>query len=281
MTGARLKIQDLTRRFGGLTAVDQVSFEVAPGETIAVVGPNGAGKSTLFQLINGVIRPDKGSARLDGTELIGLQPEDIAALGIGRTFQTSRVFPALSIRDSVRIGQTPALIGGGRHGRRRDPVSDIVLGLLPRAWSKDRAALDAVAENVLKLFGDRLWPRRADRADSLSYANRRRLELARALVAQPTLLLLDEPTAGMNPTETTELAALIGDIAAERPDMSTILVEHKLDVVRNLASRVVVMDNGAVLVEGAPDEVLADIRVVEAYLGKRGAEDAKAQGLAP
>jgi ABC-type branched-subunit amino acid transport system ATPase component len=281
MNEPRLAVQNLTRRFGGLTAVDDVSFAVAPGETIAVVGPNGAGKSTLFQLINGVIRADSGSARLDGMELLGRQPEDVAALGIGRTFQTSRVFPALSIWDSVRVGQTPALIGGGRHGRRRDPVSEIILGLLPRGRKHHRATLDAEAEDVLKLFGDRLWPRRADRADSLSYANRRRLEIARALVAQPSLLLLDEPTAGMNPTETAELAALIGDIAARHPDMSTILVEHKLDVVRNLASRVVVMDNGAVLVEGPPEEVLADIRVVEAYLGKRGAAEAKARGLAP
>jgi len=281
MTAPRLAVQHLTRSFGGLKAVNDVSFSVAPGETIAVVGPNGAGKSTLFQLINGVIRPDQGSARLDGVELIGREADEIAALGVGRTFQTSRVFPALSIWDSVRVGQTPALIGGGRHGRRRDPLSEIIMGLLPRRQTAERAALDQVAEDVLKLFGDRLWPRREHRADSLSYANRRRCEIARALVAQPSLLLLDEPTAGMNPTETRELAELIGDIAARRTDLSVILVEHKLDVVRNLASRVVVMDNGAVLVEGAPDAVLADIRVVEAYLGKRGAEEAKAQGLAP
>ena len=277
----RLAISGLARSFGGLKAVDEVSFAVDPGETIAVVGPNGAGKSTLFQLINGVLKPDAGSVRLDGQELVGLEPEAVAALGVGRTFQTSRVFPALTVWDSARIGQTPALIGGGRHGRRRDPFSEIVQSLLPRGRVAERAALDATAREVLELFGERLWPRRDDRADSLSYANRRRLEIARALVAEPTLLLLDEPTAGMNPTETAELAALIGDIAVRRPDRAVILVEHKLDVVRNLASRVVVMDNGAVLVEGPPDEVLADARVVEAYLGKRGAEEARARGLAP
>jgi branched-chain amino acid transport system ATP-binding protein len=281
MTEPRLAIEHLTRSFGGLKAVDDVSFSVAAGETIAVVGPNGAGKSTLFQLINGVLRPDRGSIRLDAQELVGREPDAIAALGVGRTFQTSRVFPALSILDSVRIGQTPALIGGGRHGSRRDPVSEIVLALLPQGRRAERAALDARAQAVLELFGDRLWPRRADRADSLSYANRRRLEIARALVAEPTLLLLDEPTAGMNPTETQELAGVIGTIAQERPEMSVVLVEHKLDVVRDLASRVVVMDNGGVLVEGPPEEVLADMRVVEAYLGKRGAEEARARGLAP
>ncbi len=281
MAAPRLEIQGLTRRFGGLVAVNDVGFKVAAGETIAVVGPNGAGKSTLFQLINGIIRPDSGSVRLDGVELVGLEPEAIAALGVGRTFQTSRVFPALSIWDSVRVGQTPALIGGGRHGRRRDPLSELVRTLLPQRPTPERAALEAECEAVLKLFGDRLWPRRADRADSLSYANRRRCEIARALVAEPSLLLLDEPTAGMNPTETRELARLISAITERRSDLSTILVEHKLDVVRDLASRVVVMDNGSVLVEGPPAEVLADLRVVEAYLGKRGAAEARARGLAP
>lgn len=276
----RLAISGLAKSFGGLRAVDGVSFEVGAGETIAVVGPNGAGKSTLFQLINGVIRADAGSARLDGTELVGLEPEMVAALGVGRTFQTSRVFPALSIWDSVRVGQTPALIGGGRHGRRRDPLRELLAALWPRETG-EREALDGKAREVLELFGDRLWPRREDRADSLSYANRRRLEIARALIGEPSLLLLDEPTAGMNPTETTELSDLIARITAERPSMSTILVEHKLDVVRNLARRVVVMDNGQVLVEGPPDAVLADFRVVEAYLGKRGAAEARAAGLAP
>lgn len=281
MTELRLAISHLTRSFGGLKAVDDVSFSVAAGETIAVVGPNGAGKSTLFQLINGVLAPDRGSIRLDGVELVGREPDAIAALGVGRTFQTSRVFPALSVLDSVRIGQTPALIGGGRHGVRRDPLTEIALALLPQGRRAARADLDRRVQEVLELFGDRLWPRRADRADSLSYANRRRLEIARALVAEPTLLLLDEPTAGMNPTETQELAGVIGTIAQERPEMSVVLVEHKLDVVRDLASRVVVMDNGGVLVEGPPEEVLADMRVVEAYLGKRGAEEARARGLAP
>ena len=280
----RLAVAGLARSFGGLKAVDGVSFDLAPGETIAVVGPNGAGKSTLFQLVNGVISADAGSARLDGTELIGLEPEAVAALGVGRTFQTSRVFPALSIWDSVRVGQTPALIGGGRHGRRRDPVTELLAAIGPSRLGGrrgDRRMLDEKAEAVLRLFGDRLWPRREDRADSLSYANRRRLEIARALVGEPLLLLLDEPTAGMNPTETKELAELIGRITEERPSMSTILVEHKLDVVRNLARRVVVMDMGRVLVEGPPAEVLADLRVIEAYLGKRGAEEARAMGLAP
>ena len=149
------------------------------------------------------------------------------------------------------------------------PISEIALALMrPRSFTERERALDAQAEATLRLFGERLWPRRDDRADSLSYANRRRLEIARALVDQPTLLLLDEPTAGMNPTETTELADLIARLHKERPDMSVILVEHKLDVVRNLASRVVVLDRGQKLVEGSADLVLSDHRVIEAYLGR-------------
>ncbi len=269
-TDARLVVDRVSKRFGGVAAVDQLSVSVSPGELMAVVGPNGAGKSTLFQLINGVIRPDSGTIRLNGHMLTGRAPEAIAALGVGRTFQTSRVFPALSVWDSVRVGQTVSLIGGSPARRRFDPVTEIAVALLrPGGLKRRERALDEQAEATLKLFGDRLWPRRHDRADSLSYANRRRLEIARALVDRPSLLLLDEPTAGMNPTETNELADLIGRLHAEHGEMSVILVEHKLDVVRNLASHVLVMDRGGRLAEGSPDDVLADPHVVEAYLGRR------------
>lgn len=246
-----------------------VSLTVAPGEFVAVVGPNGAGKSTLFQLITGVERPDAGQILLDGKDITGRPPEEIAALGVARTFQTSRVFPALSIWDSVRLGGHPALIGGGRHGRRMNPLAELLRAVVPgRRFRQRQASLDEQAERVLRLFGDRLWPRRDDPGASLSYANRRRLEIARALVADPILLLLDEPTAGMNPTETAELADLLAQLRRERPDMSIVMVEHKLQVVRDLADRVIVMNFGSVLVEGDPDTALQDPRVVEAYLGR-------------
>ena len=277
----RLITSGLSKHFGGVTAIDSLHLAVAPGELVAVVGPNGAGKSTLFQLISGVIRADSGSVRLGEHELVGQPPEAIAALGVGRTFQTSRVFPALSVWDSVRVGQTVSLTRGTGTRRQRNPIGEIALALVrPRSFTDRERALDAQAEATLQLFGERLWPRRHDRADSLSYANRRRLEIARALVDKPTLLLLDEPTAGMNPTETAELADLVARLHEERPDMSVILVEHKLDVVRNLASRVVVLDRGQKLVEGSADLVLSDHRVIEAYLGRAGPSrtDARPEG---
>ena len=275
----RLRVAGLQRRFGGVTAVDNLGFAVDVGEMIAVVGPNGAGKSTLFQLISGVIRPDAGSIRLNGEELVGRKPEAIAARGVGRTFQTSRVFPALSVWDSIRVAQTPALVGRSDRQGWREPLGEMIEALVrPRRARERQAMLDSQAEQTLKLFGDRLWPRRDDRADSLSYANRRRLEIARALVSQPALLLLDEPTAGMNPTETQELARLIAELHRQHPDMSVILVEHKLDVVRDLASHVVMMDRGRLLVEGTPEDVLSDHRVIEAYLGRSYAADGEAAG---
>lgn len=264
-----LVVDRITRRFGGLTAVDNLSLRVAPGEFVAVVGPNGAGKSTLFQLISGVVRPDCGQVWLGNTELSGKSPERIAALGVARTFQTSRVFPGLSIWDSVRVGNQMALIGGGRYGRRVSSLYEFAMALVPsRRYQMRQAELDEKAEHVLNLFGDRLWPRRFDRAQSLSYANRRRLEIARALVGDPKILLLDEPTAGMNPTETAELADIIARLHADRPQMSIIMVEHKLQVVRDLAQRVMVMNFGSPVVEGTPDEALQDPRVIEAYLGR-------------
>lgn len=267
--GPLLQVKHLSKRFGGVTAVSDVSFTVAAGEILAVVGPNGAGKSTLFQLISGVVPPDSGQVTLRGCNITGAASDVVAARGIGRTFQTSRVFPGLSIWDSVRVGNQAALIGHGT--RRKMRVFTELVGALGFSGSYRRrtAELDSRAERALRLFGDRLWPRRFDPAGSLSYANRRRLEIARCLVSEPALMLLDEPMAGMNPTETAELAGLLGQIAAERPEMGIVLVEHKLQVVRQLADRVLVMDQGAVLTEGDPDAVFSHPLVVEAYLGRR------------
>ena len=264
-----LAIAGVSRRFGGVVAADDVTLTVPKGEFLAIVGPNGAGKSTLIQMITGFVRPDAGTIRLGERELTNLPPERIAALGVARTFQTSRVFPALSVWESVMTGTQADLVGGGRLPRFAGALKETasILFRLP-AYRARLDALEAEAERVLKLFGERLWPRRDEPAFSLSYANRRRLEIARALVARPDVLLLDEPAAGMNPTETDELAELVADLHRGRPDLTIVMVEHKLQVVRRLAARVVVMTQGAVLVDDAPDAALDHPKVIEADLGR-------------
>jgi branched-chain amino acid transport system ATP-binding protein len=263
-----LRVASLTCRFGGLVAVDNVSLRARRGLVLGLVGPNGAGKSTLIQLITGVIRPSSGTISFAGQTISGKTTEDIAALGVARTFQTSRVFPGLTVWESVLVGGHVDIVGGGRKGRRITVLEEFASAFAAVAGSaRRRAELERRAEWTLQLFGDRLWPRRANLASSLSYANRRRLELARACVADPLLLLLDEPTAGMNPTETNELAKLIGELSAARPHLAVVLVEHKMDVIRELCSEVVVMNQGSVIAKGPPGDVLEDRSVVDAYLG--------------
>ena len=270
-----LVAKGLVRAFGGVRAVNNVSFVLRPGETLALIGPNGAGKSTIVQLLSGVERPDEGRIQVDGTRIDGLAPEKILRKGVGRTFQTSRVFPALSVWDSVLIGnQCNALRASG--GRLLDPFSEVV-GVLFRLpfWRRRVAEQAAEAEAIIKLFGDRLWPRRNDPAFSLSYANRRRLEIARVLASKPRYLLLDEPTAGMNPTETAELTQLLLELRRLRPDLGILIIEHKLSVVRQVADRVIVMNQGKALVEDTPDRALDHPEVVEAYLGRSHGEREK------
>ncbi|MEM7696327.1 MAG: ABC transporter ATP-binding protein [Pseudomonadota bacterium] len=272
---AALTLSGIERRFGGLKAIDNVSLTVSAGEVVAIVGPNGAGKSTLIQMVTGFIRPNAGRITFEGRDITRAAPETIAALGVARTFQTSRIFPTLSILESVMMGTQPDLLGlRGHHKRPGAVVKELasVAFRLP-AYRARRAALQEKAEGVLKLFGERLWPNRDNPAFSLSYANRRRLEIARALVADPKVLLLDEPAAGMNPTETAELTDLIADLHARRPELAIVLVEHKLDVVRRLAARVMVLNQGSVIVEETPEEALSDPRVIEAYLGTRAAPE--------
>lgn len=261
-------VENVARVFGGLRAVDGVSLSLARGETIAIVGPNGAGKSTLIQLISGVDRADSGTIHVDGVRTDRLPADRIARLGVGRSFQTSRVFPALTVWDSVLVGVQARLIETPS-GRLVDPVSESVGALLGLPfWRRRVKAQEAAAEAALKLFGDRLWPRRHQAALSLSYANRRRLEIARLLASKPRYLLLDEPSAGMNPTETEELTHLIQDLRRTHPAMGLLVIEHKLSMVRRIADRVIVLNQGRVLVEDTPDHALDHPDVVEAYLGK-------------
>ena len=251
-----LDITDLTVRFGGLVALESIELSVPAHSVVAVIGPNGSGKSTLFNAITGLVPSNQGAIRFAGEEVGRLRPHQVLERGIARTFQNIRLFPNLTVLENVMIGMHARLATG--------PVGAVLR--LPKTRGEEAAAREE-ALRVLSLFGNRLLPRADHPAASLSYANRRRTEIARALAAQPKLLMLDEPTAGMNPAETLELADQIGSL--NRHGLTILLIEHKLDVVAMLADKVVVLDHGEKIAEGPPAVVRRDEEVIRAYLGRR------------
>lgn len=244
----------LSKHFGGVRAVNDLSFKVDEGEILGLIGPNGAGKTTVFNLLTGFYRPTSGSMLFRGRELSGLTPPDIVGLGIARTFQNIRLFSNLSVLDNVRS----VLYRHARYG--------FVEALLrsPRVRLCERHVHEKAME-YLEEVG--LADRAHDRASHLPYGLQRKLELARALALEPVLLLLDEPAAGMNPEESMNLVELIRDIR-EKHNLTVILIEHHMDVVMTLSHRIVVMNFGEKLMEGSPEEVQTDVRVIEAYLGE-------------
>jgi branched-chain amino acid transport system permease protein len=256
--GPLLEIADLTVRFGGLVALRDVALTVPAHSVLAVIGPNGSGKSTLFNAMTGLVPADRGSIRFAGAEIAGKPPHVVLERGIARTFQNIRLFPNLTVLENVLIGMHARLHTGALGALLRLPVTH----------REERAARERAIE-ILAVFGNRLVPRIDHVVSSLSYANRRRLEIARALASQPKLLLLDEPTAGMNPAETLELADQIRSL--NRLGLTIVLIEHKLDVVVNLADTVIVLDHGEKIAEGSPAEIRRNEEVIRAYLGRSAA----------
>jgi len=252
-----LSIQKLGKSFGGLRAINGLDIDVNEGEIVSVIGPNGAGKTTFFNLITGMETPDSGSIVFGDQHLVGLRPNQILQLGMARTFQNVRLFPSMTVKENVMVGQ---------HCRTKAGLLGAIFKT--RAQRAEEATIEAKAEEVLSFFGTRLAGYRHNQlAFALSYANRRRLEIARAMATEPRLLLLDEPTAGMNPRETVELTELIGRLRNEK-GFTIVLIEHDMRVVKNVSDRVVVLDHGVKLTEGSYDEVSTNEAVIEAYLGR-------------
>jgi branched-chain amino acid transport system ATP-binding protein len=252
------ELKGLEKSFGGLLVVDRLDLHVDKGEIVSLIGPNGAGKTTVFNLVTGLYAPDAGEILFEGRNIAGLAPHKITKLGIARTFQTLRLFLNMTVKENVMAAA---------YGHTKSTAIEAVLRL-PRARREERE-IARFAEEKLAFFGPRLVGYRLDQpAYSLSYANRRRLEIARAMGAKPRLLLLDEPAAGMNPAETHELTELIGRLRTEG-DYTVMVIEHDMHVVEGISDRVIALDHGEKIAEGSFDAVATNERVIEAYLGLR------------
>src|SRR5579871_3048817 len=254
-----LDLRGVSKSFGGLACITELDLHVDENEILSVIGPNGAGKTTLFNLITGVYAPDSGDIDFEGQSILGLEPHQIVGRGIARTFQTLRLFLNMTVKENVMAAAYSHTRAGIFRSVLRTP-----------GMRREEAAISKLAEDRLSFFGERLMGYRWNQpAYSLSYANRRRLEIARATATKPSLLLLDEPAAGMNPVETHEITELIARLRTEG-GYTILVIEHDMHVVEGISDRVVALDHGVKIAEGTFEQVATDERVVQAYLGLGG-----------
>lgn len=249
-----LETTGVTKRFGGLTAVMKMDFTIEKGGILSIIGPNGAGKTTFFNTLTGIYKPEEGQIVFDGHKLTGLRPDQIAALGISRTFQNIRLFGSMSVIENILVGMYTRL--------KQSPIGAL---LRTKGFNREENDAEERAARLMKYVG--LENVGNELARNLPYGGQRRVEIARALAAEPTLLLLDEPTAGMNPQETAEAIKLFRRIRDEK-GVTILLIEHDMRVIMNISERISVMDYGEKIAEGTPEQIRANQRVIEAYLGR-------------